>query len=265
MTTPNYRYYIRGHCAGPIDEKPAVIGRRFLQTLDSLSEIDPLFTGWKVFERWEIVEKEEQLLVSLADARNRIVEIVENCVAHNEYGPAPKEGYDVAAYAGARGARKVTFTVRTWNQIFMLEFGEHYLASDLSIVTYPRFRAALLAICRAWDAQWAAAQACRSEFVKTPMDFGPGVPAFKIETATQVPIDPTFPRSALFIPWIAYLSAKRAAGVALAPEILTERTPDDGLLMSATTERLDPTNPAHVRHARIIAETLIPLTDQGMP
>jgi hypothetical protein len=41
----------------------------------------------------------------------------------------------------------------------------------------------------------------------------------------------------------------------VAREILTEPTPDGGLLMSATTDRLDPMNPEHVRRARILAET----------
>jgi hypothetical protein len=57
-----------------------------------------------------------------------------------------------------------------------------------------------------------------------------------------------------------YLSAEHAVGVTLGREILTERTPDGGLLMIATEERLDPTNPEHVRRARILAETLIDRT-----
>jgi hypothetical protein len=48
--------------------------------------------------------------------------------------------------------------------------------------------------------------------------------------------------------------------VKIAHEILTERMPDGGLLMSATTDRLDPMNPEHVRGARILAETLIACT-----
>jgi hypothetical protein len=56
------------------------------------------------------------------------------------------------------------------------------------------------------------------------------------------------------------LSAKQAAGVTPPREILSERTADGGLLMSATTDRLDPTNPEHVRRARILAETLIACT-----
>jgi Immunity protein 52 len=77
----------------------------------------------------------------------------------------------------------------------------------------------------------------------------------------MIPSEPTFPKSIFHIPWIAYLSAPLAIAVNLSPEITTERTPDGGLLMSATTERLDPNNPEHVRRARILAETLIACTD----
>lgn len=56
---------------------------------------------------------------------------------------------------------------------------------------------------------------------------------------------------------------ERADGLTLAREILTERTPDGGLLMSATTERLDPMNPEHLRRARIVAEALIACTEES--
>jgi hypothetical protein len=79
----------------------------------------------------------------------------------------------------------------------------------------------------------------------------------RIDSVEQVPLDPTFPYSIFQIPWIAYLSAEHAAGITLPRDILTERTPDGGLLMSATTERLDPDNPEHVRRARMIAEVMI--------
>jgi hypothetical protein len=62
------------------------------------------------------------------------------------------------------------------------------------------------------------------------------------------------------VPWIIYLSAQRAAGVTVARDILTERAPDGGLLMGATTERLNPMTPEHARRARILAETMIACT-----
>jgi len=54
-----------------------------------------------------------------------------------------------------------------------------------------------------------------------------------------------------------YLSVPHAAGLELPPEILTERTPDGGLLMIAAEERLDPTDPEHLSRARILTETMI--------
>ncbi len=50
---------------------------------------------------------------------------------------------------------------------------------------------------------------------------------------------------------------------AVPPEIVTERTPDGGLLMSAVEERLDPTNPEHLRRARILAETMVSRTGES--
>jgi hypothetical protein len=175
--------------------------------------------------------------VPLAAACKRIADIVESGVYIDDFNnPRPEYGHSVHAVAGARGPRHVVFTASTKRQSFDLSFGEHDIASDLSIVTYPLFKAALLAISSAWDARWSCAQASRNDVVKVPIDFGPGVPAFRIDSAPKVPLDPTFPKSIFHVPWMAYLSSERAAGVTLAREILTERTPDGGLLMSAATE-----------------------------
>ncbi len=261
MTPTNYRYFVRGQWAGPADEKPAATGAKFLQTLDALSGIDPLFAGWQFTGRWQFPEEHRSSFVPLAAGRKRIAEIVEGGVYIDDFNkPRPEYGHSVIAVAGARGPRHVAFAASTKRQSFALSFGEYNIASDLSIVTYPLFKAALLAIRASWDAQWAYAQACRNDVVKVPIDFGPGVPAFRIDGAPQVSLDPTFPKSIFHVPWIIYLSAQHAAGVTLAREILTERTPDGGLLISATTERLDPTNPEHVRRARILAETMIACT-----
>jgi hypothetical protein len=262
MEPMNYRYFVRGSWSGPADEKPAVTGAKFLKTLDALSGVDPLFSGWQFTGRWQIPEEHRSSFVPLAAGRNRIAEIVESGVHIDDFNKSrPEYGHSVHAVAGARGPRHVAFTASTSRQSFQLSFGEHDVASDLSIVTYPLFKSAMLAISAVWDAQWTCAQAFRNDVVKVPIDFAPGVPAYRIDTATQVPLDSTLPGSIFHVPWISYLSAERAADVTLGRDILTERTPDGGLLMSATTERLDPTNPEHVRQARILAETLIACTE----
>jgi hypothetical protein len=262
MTTSiNYQYSVRGSWLGPADEKPAVTGAKFLQTLDALSGIDPLFTGWQFTGRWQLPEEHSSEFVPLAAGRERVAEIVESGVYIDDFNkPCPEYGHLVMAVAGARGPRRLAFAASTGDQSFKLSFGEHGMATDVSIVIYPLFKAALLAINAVWHAQWACAQAFRTDYVSVPMDFGSGIPAFKIDGLPKVPLDPTFPKSIFHVPWIVYLSAACAAGLTLGRDIVTERTPDGGVLLSAITERLDPTNPEHVRRARILAETMIACT-----
>jgi hypothetical protein len=69
--------------------------------------------------------------------------------------------------------------------------------------------------------------------------------------------DPTFPYSHYQMPWMSYLSAERAAKVKAPAGIVTERTPDGGLLMIAAETRLDPQNPEHMKGSRAIAEIMI--------
>ena len=120
------------------------------------------------------------------------------------------------------------------------------------------YKAALLASNAIWRPRWACAFAFRVDTISVPnVEVAPGVVGTRIDSMARVPLDPTFPYSIFHIPWIAYLSAEDATGVTLPSDILTERTPDGGLLMSATTDRLDPMNPEHARRARILAGLMI--------
>ncbi len=252
-----YTYFIRSAWKERI-ETPGAIGVKFANTLDTLTDIDPIFAGWEVFDH------RNRSSLPLSAARPRITQIFETNVGRSDFGnPLPDRGYSASAMAGEfRDPRSVTFSVNAggrWDNRMELQFGEYNVPPDLTVITYPLFKKALLAINAIWRTPWLCAQAFRSGTVAVPMDFG-GVQASRIDSVVQVPLDPTFPKSIFHVPWIAYLSAELAASVTLAREILTERTPDGGLLMSATTERLDPTNPEHVRCARILAETLIART-----
>jgi len=259
MTTSiNYQYSVRGSWLGPADEKPAVTGAKFLQTLDALSDIDPVFSGWQFTGAWQIPEEHRSEFVPLVAGRERIAEIVEQGVYIDDFDePCPELGHSVIAVAGPRGPRRISLTASTTRQSLDLQFGEWNIASDLSIVTHPLFKAALLVISAVWDVQWACAQAFRLGAVKVPIDFAPGVPAFRIDSVDRIPLDPTFPRSIFHMPWMAFVSAERSAGLRVVRDIATECADNDGLLMTATMARLDPTNREHVRRARILAETLI--------
>jgi hypothetical protein len=56
---------------------------------------------------------------------------------------------------------------------------------------------------------------------------------------------------------MAYFNAERAARFVPPHDILTERTPDGGLLMIATEARLDPTNAGHMKQSRRLAEIML--------
>jgi hypothetical protein len=258
MKEPFYRYFIRSGWAERIDT-PATIGAKCLKTLDTLTGIDPIFATWEIFDARNVSS------LPLSAARTRMAAIVENNAARDDFGkPVPSyQGYRASALAGDfRDPRSVSFGVTAGGRYengTKLEFGEYDAAPDLTIITYPLFKAALLAINAIWDAPWACAQAFRSGAVAVPMELG-GALGSVIESVTQVPVDPTFPRTIFHIPWIGYLAVALAPGLRLSPEILSERTPDGGLLMTACEQRLDPGNPEHVRRARILAETMIACT-----
>jgi hypothetical protein len=254
----NYRYFIRSDWRGR-PEATTAISAKFIETLDALSAIDPIFTGW------EITNIRDMSSFALAAARSRVAATTESNVVRNDFDqPSPNDGYHAVASAGVfKDPRSVTFKADAGGKFHggtKLEFGHYGVATDLSIVTYPLFKAALLKINAIWDAPWACAQAFRTDSVEVPIQIG-ALEATRIVSATAVPSDLTFPHSIFHIPWIAYLSAELAAGLRLTSEILTERTDDGGLLMSVTTDRFDPSNSEYLRRARIVAETLISCTE----
>jgi hypothetical protein len=269
MTTkPYYVYSIRSQWRGRI-ETPVAIGAKFVNMLDALSGIDPIFSDWLItdFPNPSSGDAATDFLnmkiVPLGAARLRIAEIIGNNVVLNDARePSPDEGYTAIAVGGELySPREVHISLKAGGEDdggVDLEFGSKRGPPDLTTVTYRLYKAVLLAINAIWRASWACAYAFRFGTISVPgVEIAPGVLATRIDSVARVPLDPTFPYSVFHIPWIAYLSAEHANGIALTRDILTERTPDGGLLMSATTDRLDPDNPEHVRRARIIAEVMI--------
>jgi hypothetical protein len=241
-------------------DSPAVLGAKFLDTIDALSRIDPaFFTNWEILQLPDIealiaeaegsngaaiVEKIKTF--PLEAARPRIAAIVEENVTRDDLGePSLTYGYSLVAYTNnVLKSRRISLHFKAGGRVdgsTWLRTGNYHVLPDPALVTYPLFKAALLAIKAIWPASYAYTSAYRTDYDKAPL----------------FPGGELFPSSGFHIPWLGYLSAPLAAGLELPPEILTERTPDGGLLMSATEERLDPTIPEHWRRARIIAETMI--------
>jgi hypothetical protein len=243
MSKNTFRYDI--HSDLPVHpECPAALGMKFVDTLDALSRIDPV-----LFANWEIPEAVTRTSWSLADARQRMSAIIESNAKWDEFGPPLEPTYTMVAYTGEEiASRRMTLHItadRTERGRTSLEAGDPWTGPpDPAIVTYPVFKAALCTIVDLWPSPWACAYAFRSDYGKSPL----------------IADQPLFPYSRFHIPWIGYLSAPLTRHLSVPAAIVTELVPDGGLLMSAAQERLDPTNPAHLQSARILADILIKAT-----
>lgn len=251
MNTSAFKYYIYLPFAARL-VSPDWLGSRFLATLDALTQIDS-----NIFPDWEVGDLPAMKGYPLATARSRIAEIIEhNNVRYDPDDPDTEIGY-TAVGETTIDAKSHRMTLRVGQGNVRLKAGDEMVTPDPAIVTYPLFRASFLAMNAIWEQQWGCAKAFRSRGVKVPIGTDGG---YRWKRLPMIPTEPTFPVSIFHIPWLAYLSAPLAAGVKLPPEIQTETTIDGGLLMIATEERLDPTNPEHLRRARILAETMIART-----
>jgi hypothetical protein len=230
-------------------ETLAVIGQKFLDTLDALSEPDPFFTPWNV------LDKPAMAALPLAATRTRIATIVENNVVRNDSDqPEPQSGYSaIGVTDNPITSRVVKLTVKA-GAVFpgsnvMLVVGDPSLApTDRAIVNYPRFRQALVAMTALWQPTWSYACAFRMDYWKAPIV--PGAPVIRYNP--------------FHIPWIAYLAPKLATGfVVPQADVRIEHAQGGGLLLSATEDRFDPTNPDHLRRAHDLAEIMIARTGDG--
>jgi hypothetical protein len=228
-------------------ETPALIGGKFLDSLDALSRIDPLFADWSVLDRprW----------ASLPLARTRMATIIENNVGRDRDGlPNPELGYSALGETNnAILSRIVTLRVQGGGAMMdevTLRVGDIVYPDDPLIVKYTGlFREAFLAINAIWRPTWATGAASWMDYSTKPI----------------VPGAPLFPQSFFHIPWIVYLSPSLAARFPLPPEINTERMADGGLLLTATDEAFDPTSPEHLRRALVLAEAMMAWVKRNLP
>ena len=222
-------------------ETPEVIGQKFLRTLDALSQLDPALRSWIVADGLS----DEG--TPLDQARREIADIVEGGLRSGDddipdvrYGYAmfacnhnhtdPKL-FGLSVYAGGEVENQTT-----------LDTGGYNTPLDDSLIRYPLFKGALLAIIENWPAPWAKVQVFKSEQEHVPFGLGPAV---EVRTKWEQRLT-----------WLGYLSAERAAGLTLPPDLHTELTPDGGLLMIAAEQRLDPANATQMKHANLITEIM---------
>jgi hypothetical protein len=225
-------------------EPPEAVGSKFLHTLDSLHRVEPSFRNWEASDEMDgsrgyAIEPLRPRIASWVSAHPPATEDLADwvpgvgywvyAVSHREPGPGPSQQAEFDVRAGSNFRNENHF-----------EIGSALRPPDLTFVTFPLYKAALLTMISIWPAPWACAR-CSI--------WGEDPPALAGE--------PPFPYSQFQMPWIAYLSAERAAGVEVPPPVATERMPDGGLLMIAAETRFDPTNIVHMRAARLIAQTMM--------
>jgi len=226
-----------------LSETTAEIGRRFVKTLDDLSSLDPWFRSWGVS-----VADDDSPTEPLDRYRSNIAQFVAGNVKPDDWGePDPREGYWLFAENNTppppSPQTSAVFFVTAgsdWRDKGHFEIGSPPKPPDPGVITYAIYKGAILAMVSNWPAPWACAK-CSIKGRKPP----------------TLPGEPPFPYSGFQMPWIAYLNAERAANLGPLQEIITERTPDGGLLMTATKDRFDPANVAHMRPSRQIAEIMI--------
>jgi hypothetical protein len=192
--------------------------------------------------------------LSIDEVRRNINKFVEDNAATEDRGrPLPGHGYRF--YACTRleiTPGNIGFSAQVGGRFepdtISFEVGSSLLPSDLGLVTYPLFHSVLLTIVRIWRPIWANAFALRKGAYAKSKGYG---------EAPLTPGIPPHPINPYHVPWQSYLSAPLAAGLDVPAEILSERTPDGGLLLVATEERFDPTNPEQMRRSRTIAGIMV--------
>ncbi|MGH6839728.1 MAG: Imm52 family immunity protein [Methylocella sp.] len=214
-------------------ETPDALAARFVRTINSLQEINPAFALWTCGTSRP--RKFETM-------RDHYAEEVAAGLEKSDWGvPVPMRGYWFGALTRGQ-ARDRSFSLRvhagsTYPAPFRNDFmfsTDRYSILDPAIVTYQIFKPALLAMVEAWD------PVCAMSYPDA---------LFKL-----VPDNTYFHES-----WIQYLCPWLASLVTPPASAIVERLPNGGLLMSATTQTFDVSNPAHMAAARDMAAAIAPL------
>jgi hypothetical protein len=232
---------------GPRRETPAQLGSRYWRMLQTVSEVNPAFTGWKFIG----TDRFWPLPPGPGDELTRL--IADGVTRADDGDPTPIYGYHFGASTRAGSKTSVTLLVQAGfyapKPPFYANTAELQTQplneDNAAVVTLPIFKAALLAIAETWDATWCGAY---------PSDI---IPLWPKRTAVG---RPTFRMA-----WITYLSPRFAPMVTPPASAIVEYTPQGGIVMTATEERFDVTNPAHLAAAREIAAALAPVNALPWP
>jgi hypothetical protein len=231
----------------PREESPQELGGRTLRCLDAIIPLHAAFHDWQFIRRSRDPDEMEEnnyrdFLWPLEQARLRMTDVVvEWAVNLDDFGqPEPRDGYDILAsnrdvdlpqsvILNVDGGGLMSWTGSRRNASFETSMAHE---ADPTIVSYPVFKAVLMAIISCWDVEFAQ--------------------AYSRDLAQLW--DPILPLCNLS--WMVYLSAPLARQITVPADIVVERLTDGGLILIAAEETFDVANPDHVARARSIVKAM---------
>lgn len=248
-----YNYDARAEWSGNF-KRPKQIGVDFLRMIKILSDIYPMPDGVTNSE-WGVLDIDsDDESAPLTRYLDDFTDYVEHKMCTDEDDELdPSGGYwifsglDLEPISINRTSN-LSFNLQDGSPVrneFEFEIGG-MTPPDPALVTYAFYKQALLGGLSIWPVDWANVRCLLSD-----------------ATPAEACVDMTFPYSGFQMPWMCYLSAARAANVSAPVGVLTERTPDGGLLMIAAETRLDPHDPEHMKRSRILAEFMIAHVGEG--
>ena len=235
------QYTIHGFW-GPRRETPEELAIRFDRLIDRLARIDPVFGNWI----WCGRQPEP---IAFASIRSRLAEKIAAAISRGDYGePIPLFGYGFGTINSMKTTpRSISVDVfggRAFRADYYIndatiETGWR-VEPDPAIVTYPIFRAALLALAECCDVTFVSAY---------PWD-----------------LHDLWPNGLKFrFGWIHYVSPRFAPLVTPPHTAIVEYRPNGGLFMAATDETFITANPKHLAVARDIEAAIAPLNALPWP
>lgn len=254
---------------GPRPETPVEIAARCQTLLNRLAAISPKFSGWNFVGRKPRPQGGQQGRMDtpaerylrgsytiaadhLSDAT--LIRLVEAGIHRDDNGvPNPEFGYMLSAFTRSRrdpDGMSLRIHAGCWIRAPFYTNTVHIETRPLcdeneAWLTLSVLEAAMLAVAATWDVTWASVY---------PADLS------ELWTPAYIKRRPTFQMA-----WVTYLSPRFAPMVTPPASAIVEYTPQGGIVMTATEDRFDVTNAAHIAAAREIEVALAPVNALPWP
>ncbi len=209
----------------------ASVARCYRQYLDQLRDVDEVMSTWELGPNY----------IPYTSVRDDMTSFVQHNAEIGEDGKCdPKDGFSI--YAATCDERQIFAVVGTAGGLYpgSLVNGLYFYTNsngpaDTRIVTYHLMKGVVLATVAAWHPDCCAAYSNALRPERSDGRYRKG--------------------------WITYVSHEHVGGVDLLGVPFSERTPEGGLLLSATEQTFEAANPTHLAGAQRIYEATRHLND----